>query len=207
MRTIDGVINPLLRLIARALWFDKQHGATILLLALSSPVFAAEGGKTLQGAMNISGVYADAAKIITPRRFAPRERVSFSGLRFSSAVTSKVGPIASVRITQRQDAIQFEFLDATGTVALTQLITKSQHSLEIGADHVTFRDFEKYQSPELGSVRAKNIFKITLDERRQLIVDLELNYTTTMLFVISVPGHDRGVYAFPSTAAFPSPLP
>lgn len=145
---------------------------------------------------DVSGLYLNAASIVTPRRDMPLERVSFSGLRFPSVVTSKLGPIAWVRITQRPAEIEFEFLDATGKAALTELITKSQHALDVGADRVTFRDIEKYQSPELGNVRVKRLLAMSLDENQRLIVEVELNYTRTVLFVFPVSGTDRAVYAF-----------
>lgn len=198
------VIELPIRLVAGALCFDKQRRTATHFLVLSSIMVAGEQGKTPQAAMNISGVYANAAVIITPRRDMPREQVSFSGLRFPYVVTSKVDPIASVRITQRPDELLFECLDSVGKVVLTQLITKAQNSLEIASAQVTFRDFYKGQRPELGRVKMESLFKLSLDENHRLIVDMKLNYSSTTLFVIPVPGHDRGVYAFAPVEASPS---
>ena len=146
--------------------------------------------------IDLTGTYNNEAVVLTPRRDTPRERVTLSGLRFPMAVTAKAGPISSVRIVQRLDELQLEFLDAKGNVALRESITQPDHSVVLGSDEVTFADFKKGTSPELGKVSVARAFKLKLDVECRLIVEMTLNYSRTTLFVIPVSGSDRAVYSF-----------
>lgn len=176
---------------------SRHRLAAASLLLLASAALSAENSAPPLDIVKVEGVYTNEAIVIMPRRDAPKQRVSLSGLRIPGVISAKLGPLTAVRLTQRSDELQFDYLDAAGKSVHTEIVAKSSHSFVATSNHVSFSEkLGSNNDPEIGNATTHNTYRMSVDSNRKLTMEFTMNYKTHFLSLIPVSGQDRGVYLF-----------